>query len=191
MDNWINIGDKMKNTFNLVLLTLIISLPFTNAIVGVSAFYWDDNPLIMSPGETKDVQFYLQNTGDREVVLQAELKEGSEIASLIDSNLEYVVPPGSKDVIVNVRVSVEENAKIGDKYVVKGSFRQIKTEKAGMVHLGISIDKSFPVLVKSIEVPTVEEGKPGKFSNYQITTIMLVVILIGYVIYIFIKKKKK
>lgn len=178
---------KIKKTgLKLLLIILLLSvLPIVNA--GVSSPYWNDNPLIMAPGETKNVALILQNmVGDQDLVLKAELEEGSEIATLIDSNLEYLVPLGKKDIKVNLRISIPENTPIDTEYNIITSFREVKAEKAGMVHLGTRIDKAFPVIVKAPPQPILEE-KPITITNTTLLIILIIIIVIGY----FILKKKK
>ena len=81
-----------------VLLSVVFSILFVMASYQVSGFgvsspYWDEKALVLSPGESKDIVLELQNmVGDEDIVLRAEVEEGSEIVTLVDEDLDYEVP---------------------------------------------------------------------------------------------------
>ena len=186
-------NNKLKNKHALIIPLLVI----TSAILissfaassGVTSPYWDTNPLVMNPGQTQDIQFGLQNlVGDQNITFKATVSEGSDIAKIIDSNAEYFVPLGRKDVYVNVRVSIPNSAKPGDKYKVTLSFSGASNTKGGQLTFGSAFDNSFDVLVqdKSVTGNSTSSGASGsKTFVYVLVILILIVIAV-----IFFKKSK-
>ena len=86
-----------------------MALPTTTAF-GATCPYWSENPLTISPGEEKEISCILQNMlGGKDIKLKAEITSGLEIATLTDSNTEYIVPFGREDIKVNLKVKIPEN----------------------------------------------------------------------------------
>ena len=106
---------KLLNLF-LVLGSLVLLTTMVGA-AGVTAPYWDGNPLYMKAGTSETVTLTLQNMaeGSADMTFNAAIEEGSEIASL--SQQTYSVPFGIKDVEVPVTITIPENPTI-DKYIV-------------------------------------------------------------------------
>lgn len=182
-----------KLGFSLLVVLLMIT-PLASAF-GVTTHYWGDNPLIMYPGQTKDIDVELQNmVGDEELTLQAEITEGSEIAALIDPDNAYVVPFGRKDIKVNIRVAVPENVALGEEYNIQVSFKQVAEEEGKMVQMAASVGTTIPVVIKSVEDVPVEQGETPKTGEKTssaaviMLAIVIIAIIIGYAIF---KKKKK
>lgn len=162
------INKKYFGIFALFLLSLSSVLA-----LGVTAPYWDERPLNLAPGETKDIQFTLQNMlGDSDVTLKAALIEGQEIATLTDSSLEYAVPFGVKDLPVNMRISIPRSATEGQKYTIGASFTTVTKTESGQFQLGSAFEKYFDVVVS---------GKAKQ--NYTWIYISLAIIIIALVIW--------
>ena len=181
-----------KLSFNILMILLVI-IPLATSF-GVTTHYWDEKPLIMHPGQTKDVDVVLQNmVGDEDLTLQAEITGGSEIATLIDPVNEYMVPLGRKDIKVNIRVAIPENAALEDKYEIQVSFKQIAKEEGKMVQMTSSVGATIPILVKSIEDVPMEEEIPKEEEKISFTIIVILFLIILAIIigYIFFKKRKK
>ena len=148
---------------------ILISLSVVNAF-GVATPYWDENPLKLAPGESMDVKLNLQNMAGKagDATLRAKMiNSGGGIASLTDSNLDYFVPFGSDDVIVNVKVFVPASVVKGGTREVVISFTQISNEKGGMVSVSGGFTTKFPVFVVTPEesalfVPKTEIESPAK-----------------------------
>ncbi len=184
---------KMQNKkqgFNLLMI-LFILVPSTAAF-GVTTLYWNDKPLFMHPGQSKEIYVELQNmVGGEDLRLKAEITEGSEIADLINPNKEYLVPFGRKDIKVNIRITVPENAALEDRYIVKLSFKQAAKEEGKMVQMSSSVGTAIPVVIKSAkeipkepmqEMPAAEERT--SFTTILIVSlILLAIIIIAYVIF--------
>ena len=92
-----------------LLIAILMIIPLVNAF-GVSTPFWGEHQLVMAPGETKDAYVELQNmVGDEDITLKAEITKGSEIATLIDPSTEYLIPSGTRDVKVNIQVTMPKN----------------------------------------------------------------------------------
>jgi len=183
---------KSRFSFGFLIALLLLS-PLVSAF-GVTAPYWDDNPLIMYPGQTRDFALTLQNmVGNEDMVLKAELVTGAEIATLVDEELEYLVPFGRKDIKVNLRVEIPEDAPFDKEYSIGVSFKQILEDEGKMVQMAGGVGKYVPVIVKSEsevlpeeeEIPIPEEEKG--FPTATVVLLLVIVVILGYIIF---KKKK-
>ena len=183
----------IKLNFGFLIALLLIS-PLVSAF-GATTPYWDDNPLIMYPGQTKDFALILQNmVGDEDLVLEAELVSGAEIATLVDEELEYSVPFGRKDINVNLRVTIPEDAAPGENYNIEVSFKETPTDEKGeMVQMAGQVITNVPVIVKSeSEVPPEEETlQPEEKEKVFPTTAIVLLLVIIFVILVYILSKKK
>ena len=185
----------MKNNIVLSLIFLmIVALAFkVSATVGVTSFYYENNPLIVNPGEVKDIMFTLQNHGgDADAVVRVELAAGSEIAELTDENLEYNVPLDSDGIPVPMRITIPENAKPGDQWSVGASFSiKYKPKGAGSVQLSSTYFKDFKVIVKEPS-PTTQATRKTDLLNSPLTSfIFLIVILVVLILLIKLLSRKK
>lgn len=182
----------IKLKFGFLIALLLLLSPLVSAF-GVTAPYWDDNPLIMYPGQTKDFALTLQNmVGNEDMVLKAELVGGAEIATLVDEELEYLVPFGRKDIKVNLRVEIPEDAPFDKEYTIGVSFKQILEDEGKMVQMAGGVGKYVPVIVRSEsevlpeeETPVPEEGK--EFPTAMVVLLLVIVVILGYILF---KKKK-
>jgi hypothetical protein len=162
----------------------------------VSAFgivmpYWGERPLVLHPGESKDVVAKLQNIGDEDVTVEVKLTKGSEMASIVDQSNIYTVPKGSVDTAINLRVYVPSDAPVGSSYEISLSIKDVGAKGSGMVQLTTAIDKAFPVIVEAVapELP-VEEQKPEE-SGSLIWPIVLILVIVVVILVLFYSKAKK
>ena len=158
----------------------------------VSSPYWSDNPLIMEPGETKIVTLILQNmVGSEDLIAHASLLQGSEVARIIDSSLDYNVPFGKDDIKVNIEVTIPNNAPLESKYTIDVNFvAESKNKKEG-VQLNTGVRKLIDVYVREVPEPTAkatEESKESAKKTNYLWAIILLVILILILIWAFRKK---
>ncbi len=181
----------MDNRNIIFSITLILTISNVFAL-GINSPYWKDNPLKMYPGEIKNIQFVLENSVSEE-------KSAEAIISLIDSGgiseiigkTEFTIPPGSKDKKVELKVSIPNNAQIGELYNIKFSVKPANTQQEGNIQAVIGYDIEFPVIVTEksqipIEPISTTEGK----SNYTIFIIILVILVIAILTLYFIYKRK-
>ncbi len=189
--------DKMKNKkiiFNLlILVSLSVILSLNVLAFGVSTPYWENNELVVAPGETKEIHFTLQNmVGAEDVTMKVELLEGSEIVELTDDNLEYLVPIGTKDTDVNMQIKMPEDAALDTEYTVVLAFKTVQKSQEGMVQMGGGMEKSFKVVARlHAEEPEVQEEAKAGLSQMQIFFIAIIVIVILIFIYKYKKSHKK
>ncbi len=177
----------MKNKIFLVLMFLNLLIPYVNAF-GITSFYYEDHPLILNPGETKDVQLILQNEkSSPPVTLKAELN--SDIAVLTGKAI-FNLATAENNVPVNVKVTIPETAKIGDQYSVGLTFTTMAKPGNKMLELGTSITKSFPIVVG--EIIAKEPEKPVKQVSIEgIGTILIISLLVALILFIIYKRKRK
>ncbi|MBI2451566.1 hypothetical protein HYV50_00640 [Candidatus Pacearchaeota archaeon] len=179
------------------LLFVIIFVSYVES-AGVATSYWEGYELKMAPGETREVSMRLQNmVGSEDLTFRAELKEGGEIAVLTDENLDYLVPLGRNDVRVNLRITIPQDAKFGDKYNVRVLFREIKSGEGKTVEFATAVEGSFPVLIvgegeQSLqESPTTGQITAESGAKGKIAIILLIIAGVIVIIYLIIKKRKK
>ena len=208
MDSRDNITIKMKkrgNKKNIVFLAVLLSLFLFTTLAGafgVSTPYWNDNPLKMAPGESTIVNLTLQNmVGDDDVTLKAEItNNGQGIASLVNPNEVYLVPLGSDNVNVQVRVTIPEDYAIGGVRKVEISFLEVSGEGSGMVSVSGGFTNNFPVNVvvpeESVlysppaEPITPETPATSSSNKFLIILIILIILLVAAVVAYILKKRE-
>ncbi len=169
---------------------------------GATPPYWKDRPLIMVPGETKEVPIILQNmVGGKDLTLRAEIINGSEIATLENQN--YPVPFGRNDIKANLKIKIPNNTKVNDKYQLTILFEQVSQDEGKMLQLSTGITASFPVIISGEEIKQkpVEEKQPSEisespkstakiFSTIIISIIAMIIIILIFIISLLIKNHK-
>ncbi len=136
-------------TLGLLSFFLLVAASFVHAF-GVTTFYWEGNPLVMSPGETIDLFLLLQNmVGEQDMTLKAQLEEGKELATLTDSNLNYVVPYGRKDIKVNLRITIPRDTSFVGTYHVGVSFTQVLQGEGKMLQMAGAVKTYIPIVIKN------------------------------------------
>jgi len=129
------------------MLFVLVGVISSVAAFGISTPYWTENPLIMKPGEIKDISFSLQNmVGTTDMAIRVALLEGQEIASLTDSSKDYLVKSGTADTIVGMRVIMPVTEAVGTKHTIILTFSTITSGVSSSVSVGSSIEKSFDVI---------------------------------------------
>jgi hypothetical protein len=155
---------------------------------GVTAPYWKENPLIMNPGDTREITFTLQNmVGEEDMRVSVEVLERQEYVQLLGPT-EYEVPAKTKDVPVKVQIAVPQELPLGTIFPVRVSFRS--TEKGGtrQVQLGTAVEKTFDVIVGQVEVP--KEESPLLKKPATPALIVLVIVVIAWLLLKKLKKKE-
>lgn len=177
-----------------VILLAFLFIAFS-AILNVSAFgvaslyasIEQGNPLVLKPGQTSNVYFTLQNmVSDEDVTAQVTLTNGSEIATLIDSSNQYLVKKGSADTKVNVRISIPSDAS-GKVYRVTLSVDTVTPGASGGVNLGLSIQKSFDVVVQAPPEEISEKSAAGVETWMLVIGAIIVIIILA----LLLKPRKK
>ncbi len=172
-----------------VMILLVLSLIGIVNAVGISQAYHNENPVIISPGETKSVDFgrfvASQETIDR--VMEVEIIEGSEIVSIVDNTIE--VPAGSIDTAIVFSISVPEDVEIGREYNIKIKIKDVTPLEAdGMIGFSDSMTGNFPV---SVQEPVDDDDEDTGFGMmWWLLGGLLVVIIVVIVIYFVVSRKK-
>ncbi len=175
-----NIYTKIGISLGIFILLIANVLAF-----GVGSQYWEEYPFTISPGETKDIYVTLQNmAGAEDISATGTITKGSEIAWITDADKTYLVPTGGEKVKVNIRVSVPEDAQIGDINELITSFT-IKEAGAGPLGIGSNVEREIPIVIT--ETPKKEAAIPA-WIIYLIAGIILLILIIVIII---LRKKKK
>ncbi|MFH1585847.1 MAG: hypothetical protein ABIB79_03705 [archaeon] len=176
-----------------LILVFFLSLSLISAL-GVSAPYWDNNPLKMYPGEEKEVSFILVNRPDAETSKATiHLLNDGGIAE-ITSGTSYNVKPGTGEDVI-FRINLPENDIIGNSYNIE--FEVLSTpEGEGQVAVAVGYNVQFPVeVVEEQQVPVdqiPDEAMPQvKESNGMIFGIVVVILIIVLIILFLILRRKK
>ncbi len=182
---------SIKNYLAFFLLA-VLTISFASA-AGVSTSYWSTNPLKLGPGESIVFPLGLQNmVGDENITLRANLTKGYEIARIIDSNTDYFVPLGSDDVTVNIEVKIPENAEPGKVYDMEASFLQVSGGGGGgFFSVASAFTQRIPVLVVGEPTESAIYQPVQKKQGSNLLWIALAVIVLGIIIFLATKKKKK
>ena len=159
-----------------------MSIPTVYAL-GISAPYWETNPLKMFHGETKTVELTIHNIEEKDIIVKASMIQGEEIAEIQE---EYPVP-AKTSIKIPITITIPQKTPY-TQYTIKLSFRQVKSEKEGMVQLASGIDTSFPVIV---ETPPQVMEEPKTEKNFTISIILVIILVIILMSYLFLKKKNE
>lgn len=171
--NWLFWVRILLLIFGLMLLPV-----FSVNAFAVSSAYGNENPITLYPGEAKDIQLKLMTAlGEDNLIINAELINDEGIASLTDSNLEYKVNAG-EIVPVNLRISVNKSAKVGEEHNILIKFSDITpSEGEGSVSFKGSSTISLKVSVAQPELKETKEGT-GIFFIFLFLLSMLIIAII-------------
>ena len=148
------------------------------ASFGVTTPYWDTKPLSLHPGESQEVQLLLQNmVGEGDITLLASITEGGNIAQLLDQNLNYLIPFGTKDVPVSLRITIPEDASTDGDVKVIVSFKQLVSSNAEgeMLQMAGGVGAIIPVTITSWVVQDVGAGG-NYFASVSSSTIIIITV---------------
>jgi len=137
---------KLKKT---LILMLIILTPIVVAF-GVSTPYYEGNPLIMSPGETRIVILTLQNMlGGENYTAVAEIIEGGEFAKLPEAEKTYRIPHGYDNVTIAVEITVPQKSRVGEKTIKVRVLVQPEDKSEGQLTFTQGVGAEIPVVIKA------------------------------------------
>lgn len=194
----------------MIVMFLIISLSFNVLGFAVTSFYWNEKPLYLNPGESKEIiAFGIQNmAGNQDAIVTVEQISGFDVAKIIDKSPEYKVPFGSKDNYVNMRITIPNDAKTGQVYSIGASFKEAPKGRVGNVQFSSAMNNDIVVVVgKRIEERITEESKeitpkeekPSvaktseilKDNYYNVAAILVILILVIIIIFYRYESKKQ
>jgi hypothetical protein len=182
--------NKICQQISIILVVIILFSSFVSAF-GVGAAYYKENPLKISAGETKEIIFNLKNgPGPEDVTVISSITQGSGILELVDS--ENVLVPMGGSVNIRTRITIPNDAEIGDTYPIEMTFTTV-SDGAGAFGFSSSVSRKFDVII----VPTAEElekqamlAELGPISTEMIVIVVIVIALI-IILIIWIKLRKK
>ena len=181
--------------FTFAFMFFLVSTSFVMAF-GISAPYWNDNPLRMFPGETKEISFNLQNCpslldicdkSDETVTIM--LEQGEEIATIISGN-NYDLPYGSADQYVRLKVEIPSNADLGERYNIVFSAISTPDVEGGNIQVGIKYNVNFPVIVGEkfdTLLPVSDEASERAAIGFIVVIVIIILALVAIVIWLLIK----
>ena len=146
---------KYNYRFFMMVMFFIIFLSFDVLAYAITPFYWDEYPLYLNPGESKDIEaFGMQNmVGNEDIYIKVEQNSGLDIAKITDESTIYEIPFGRKDVMVHMRITIPKEATIGQVYDIGASFKEtLKEDTGGSVQFSSGISNGIVVVVgKKVE----------------------------------------
>ncbi len=174
----------MKNKIKLIFGMIFVLLIFINFVnsAGIVSPYWRDYPLRMTQGETKIVNFNLQNlVGNQDVTVEVKLKQGSEIATL--EKTTYTAKAGTSDTMIPLKISIPNNY---NKQVqrIELEVKTVNSETEGMIVLGSGWTASFDVIVSEKEIEK-------RTLAWIIVLLILVIVVMALIIYILLNRKRR
>ncbi len=192
---------ELNLTIEISLLVILMSsfaLAFAVSIPSLPQDEEGNRILYMMPGQETAMTFVVQNGGGatEEIIVRADLIEGSEVIRITDAKNTYNIPAGGR-VDVNTIVTLPSTAQIGDTYNVILAFGT--APEGGGIALGSSIQQKFKVVVKEkvekekIPFPTSvgsAEPEETKGSNKTLIISLIAAIILIIIIIILIRKKK-
>lgn len=164
-----------------IFILLVISLSIYVSAFGIGSAYHENAPLRISPGETKEIIFNLQNMpGPNDITARPGVSQGSEIIKINSGDI--LVPVGGS-VDVKAKVTIPGNAEIGDIYPVMVTFTALTPSESGSFSLGSSVGRKFNVVIGEDSIPN--ENKISLWI-YLVAGIILILIII-----LFLRRKNK
>lgn len=158
---------------------------------GLNSPYWKDNPLKMYAGETKYVEFNLENSvSEQENAKAAVSIIGSGGIAQIIGPTEFNIPPGSKDNKIIIKISIPKDTEIGKTYNVRFSVRALNPQEQGIVQINVGYDSEFPVIVvEKSEASTTDSNNKLSIANMVVIVVVPILIITIIVLYFVYRKK--
>ena len=177
-----------------ILLGVLILIFLINNVsaFGVASPFASDSPVVVAPGESKELVFSIQNGAGavEDINAKVEILDGKDIAKIIGNNV-YLVPAGG-EVPAKIRVNVPKSATKDDKWTVKISVKTIAPNEAGAMNIGHGIITGFDVLTVPLTKPEIPTGSVVKenlgYNNFLVTLIL--VVIVGVITYLIQKGNK-
>ncbi len=201
---------KVSYVLLLIFIFLLFSSYNIQASYAVNTKYYNEKPLIMYPGESKEISFNLQNCPakspeceERNENISLQQLEGIEITEIL-SGTSYYLPYSSVDNYITLKVSIPESDTIGSSYRILLRLSSPPPPTNGTIQLGTSYDVGFPVLVKSQEeianlgnITSINnESAPSESKNLTwiiiaIISLLIIGIIVVIILIIYFYRKEK
>ncbi|MDP2947389.1 MAG: hypothetical protein Q8N88_04705 [Nanoarchaeota archaeon] len=184
------INKRIKFMGIFLVVVLVLSLGLISAF-GTSCDYSITNPLKMSPGESSIITVKAKSSPtEGNLTIKAQMVNDAGIAELVDSNKQYFISPGlAGDGIVNIRISIPEDAVLGEEYEIEVNLLDISgLDGVGTIGITTSISNKIKVIVAEKIIPSAPET-PKETGINLIWWIIAIIVIIA-IILLLIKKKK-
>ncbi|HLD15546.1 MAG TPA: hypothetical protein VJB94_03120 [Candidatus Nanoarchaeia archaeon] len=182
---------KIKKLIVSLALSLLLIVSFASAMA-ITAPYWPGYPLYMNPGDSISLNYDIQNmVGEEDIVIEAEITEGSEIASLTGSDT-YTVKIND-GISIPFTVTIPRDAELGSKYMITASFHSASKDINKPVQLSAKVIKSFEVFIGEPKKAITQEptgqavNEKGRGSS---STLMIILLVVVIVVWLFLRNKK-
>jgi LPXTG-motif cell wall-anchored protein len=166
---------------------LLIGILMISSVLAfaVSSKYWEDNPITINPGETQKAFIVLQNVAGTEPInARVGILSGSDIATMDTPDALYEIPAGGK-LEVNFTVSVPADSSVGGTENIVFDVSTVSQQSEGPMSFGSGAQKLIPVLI------TEKPKAPLTPVSTWIYYIIAGIVLLGIVVLVILKRKKK
>ncbi len=171
----------MKKLNFVIAASLVLIFLGSISAAGIASPYWKDYPLLMNYGETKIVNFNLQNmVGDKDITVEVTLKSGGDIATL--EKTTYTAEAHTSDTLIPLTITIPKDYP-RDFQKIELEVKTVSPDQEGMVSLGTGWTTSFNVILSNDE-------KSSNLTGVVIFLIILIVIL-GVIIFALVNKRKR
>lgn len=180
-----------KNNLTIIIgILLVLSLASFASAISVSKPYMENNQLNLTLGQTKDLEFVLQNGGGatEPINVKVRIVEGSELIRITDESDIYLVAPGAL-VPVHFQIIVPEGTEFGESYPILIEFLEANLNE-NTLSIGMGIDQSFNVFLAKTPAE-IEKERKSKNNMILLGVILLVLIVLILIIITLVKKKKR
>lgn len=170
-----------------ILLALVIFVSGYASAFAVSSAYWSDNPLILNPGESRDIKIILQNVGGSEDLnVKRAISTGINVLEPLDSSDVFTIPAGGRTE-VNFKAQVPADAQIEDVFHVDITFTTIASEEPGTFGFGSSISQKFDIIAGPLPMAQPEIAP----SLNKIIILLIAAVIVLVIIIWFIRKRAR
>lgn len=179
----LNKKKMVMKSFLLIGIMTIMLCSLISAFGYSSVYDATINPLRVAPGGTEEIVVKIKSSpAEGDLTIKAELINDAGIAKITDLGSNYDVAPGlENDGLVNMEISVPQEAVVGQEYIIEIKFSDITpSEGGGTISLTTGAIAKIKVIV---------EGEIVESTNttlYWIIGIAIIAIIAWFVI----KKKK-
>ena len=170
-------------------------MSFNVLAFAVSTSYYEGRPLVLQPGESRDIALTMQNMAGatEDLKVNAEITSGKEIVSIIDKDNNYLVPAGRDNINTNLRVTMPRNSNPRDRYTVVVEFKTSREKMEGMVSINLGTKISFDVIASEAPVKekVLEAPKKTQPVIFMVAALIIIAILAIFLVKSFKKPAKK
>lgn len=189
---------KIKNKNLRFLLVGVIVIFMLGNFVSAFAVGFESTELRLYPGQVHDSAFSLQNYGTdvNDITVEAVTEEGEDYITFTEGARFDV--RANTNVAAPVRISIPENARVGDNYPIKVLFRVISGDAGGneagegtSVSFAFSYSRTINLVVvqRPEEKPAAAAERASVFSNIWFWIIIIIIVII--ILWLVTKAKKK